>query len=189
VRTRLAALAAVLLGACGGDGAPVETGPSFIAFAPDFAGFHDWPSSVAGRFDAGPNEPPPDAGVDPDGGVHDPSVAKTDFIKLPAGAVVGDDFPLGTIIVKEVNEGELTTRKIFAMVKRGGGYNKDGARNWEWFELENVDARSVRIRWRGVGPPAGEMYGGDKGGCNPCHAGSAANDYVVSASLDLSRFR
>ena len=184
----IAALAATLA-ACG-SGEPVETGPTFLAFAPDFANFHDWPSSRAGAPDAGPGEPvPPDAGVFADGGVHDPELPKTVFIKLPAGAVVEGEFPVGTLIVKEIDGGELTTRKIFAMVKRGGGYNKSGAKNWEWFELENIDASSVRIRWRGVGPPAGEMYGGDKnGGCNTCHADAILNDYVFSATLDLSRF-
>jgi hypothetical protein len=179
----------VTLAACGSGGDPAETGPTFIAFAPDFAGFHEWPSSVAGRPDAGPGEPlPPDAGPPADGGVHDESVPKTVYIKLPEGQVVGTEFPVGTLIVKEVDGGELTTRKIFAMVKRGGGYNKAGAKNWEWFELENVDAQSVRIRWRGIGPPAGELYGGDKGGCSPCHSEAIGNDYVMSATLDLSHF-
>ncbi len=185
----LAVGATLATAACGGAGDPGESGPNFIAFAPDFAGFHDWPSSVAGAPDAGPGQPEPaDAGVFSDGGVHDPAVAKTVFIKLPVGAVVDSEFPLGTIIVKEIDGGELTTRKIFAMVKRGGGYNRSGATNWEWFELENIDAASARIRWRGVGPPAGEMYGGDKGGCNPCHSQAIANDFVMSATLDLSRF-
>src|SRR6266545_8369747 len=120
----IAALAACVAG-CGGGGDPAESGPTFLAFAPDFAHFHDWPSSRAGAPDAGPDEPvPPDAGVFADGGVHDPEVPKTVFIKLPAGAVVEGEFPVGTLIVKEVDGGELTTRKIFAMVKRGGGYNK-----------------------------------------------------------------
>jgi hypothetical protein len=184
----LAGLAVATLAACG-SGEEVESGPSFIAFAPSFAGFHDWPASQAGRPDAGPDEPPlPDAGPPADGGVHDETVPKTVYIKLPEGEPVTTEFPVGTMIVKEVDGGELTTRKIFAMVKRGGGYNKDGAKNWEWFELENLDAQTARIRWRGVGPPAGELYGGDKGGCNPCHGQAIANDYVMSATLDLSRF-
>jgi hypothetical protein len=198
----LCVLAIATLVACGGDDDDAGGGKdTFLAFAPDFAGFHEWDHAAAGAPDGGLTDDggfadPPDAEVPPDGGqvVHDPAIPKTLFYKLPSFAGVEDagvhEFPVGTIIVKETNAGELAERKIFAMVKRGGGYNVSGARNWEWFELENLDAGKVRIRWRGVGPPAGEMYGGDKnGGCNTCHGGAAAaNDHVISANLDLSQF-
>ena len=196
----LSALALVVLAACSG-GDDDGGGPgTFLAFAPDFAGFHDWPHDPAGAPDGGLTDDggfatAPDAEVPPDGGqvAHDPSIPKTLFYKVPSFAGVQDagvrEFPVGTIIVKETDGGELAARKVFAMVKRGGGYNVSGARNWEWFELDNLEGGTVRIRWRGVGPPAGEGYGGDKnGGCNTCHAGAVANDYVISANLDLSRF-
>jgi hypothetical protein len=110
---------------------------------------------------------------------------RTEYLnKKPAPG--SSEFPIGTIIVKEIGGGDVTTRGVFAMVKRGGGYNPEGASNWEWFELANGADGSETIRWRGVGPPLGEMYGGDPlGGCNGCHAGSRANDFVQSQRLRL----
>ena len=97
----------------------------------------------------------------------------------PAGAA---EFPVGTLIVK-VTE---TDGKIFARAKRGGNFNRSGALNWEWFELEEGTA-GLSVRWHGWGPPAGEMYGGDAGGaCNGCHSAAAANDYVLSPGLVLT---
>ena len=94
----------------------------------------------------------------------------------------------GTIIVKEPSDGDLTTRQIFAMVKRGGDFNPTGAVNWEWFELQNVDSATVQIVWRGFGPPAGETYGGNPAFCNGCHVIAADNDDVWSSALQLSNF-
>ncbi len=42
------------------------------------------------------------------------------------------------------------------MVKRGGGFNAEGAVGWEWFELTERDDESVAIKWRGVSAPSGE---------------------------------
>jgi hypothetical protein len=76
----------------------------------------------------------------------------------------------------------------FAMVKRGGDFNSEGARGWEWFELEDVEDGGVLIVWRGVGPPADEGYGGDPlTGCNECHT-PGNNDCVLAPALDLRNF-
>ena len=91
---------------------------------------------------------------------------------MPSGS---PEFPVGTAIV-EVRASGI----IFAAVKRGADFNATGAKNWEWFEL--LETPDVVIKWRGVGPPAGEMYGGDpNGGCNACHTRcGGTNDYVCS---------
>ncbi len=74
-------------------------------------------------------------------------------------------------------------------MKRGGGYNS-GAPGWEWFDLALLDDASdgVRIVWRGVGPPAGETYGGDPAaGCNSCHV-ACDNDAICAKPLALGNF-
>jgi hypothetical protein len=119
--------------------------------------------------------------------VHTASVPRFAFLN-GAPAHGATEFPVGTIIVKEVNVGELTTRKIFAMQKRGGGFDPGGAVDWEWFELQNLDADNVRIVWRGNGPPNGETYGGNPATCNDCHAGAKTNDFVWTMGFELSSF-
>ncbi len=109
-------------------------------------------------------------------------------------------FPVGTILMKTVKaEPDSATDKaaepgkpakkgddIFAMVKRGGGYNQHGSVGWEWFELRRRDDGSVGILWRGINPPSGEGYGRDAaGGCNDCHRKATPNDYVHASALTL----
>lgn len=143
----------------------------FVAFGRDFENFRTWEKFVLPE--------------DPDGTVVHLAGKRTEYLnkRPPAGAKA---FPIGTIIVKEM-DGDLETRQIFAMVKRGGGFNPSGAKEWEWFELTNkADGVGVNILWRGVGPPDGERYGGaPAGACNVCHGGSKSNDYVTSAPLHL----
>ena len=182
----------VLSGAVAGCSAspPAATGTTFVAFASDFNGFHSWPSAVA---TPSPNLPPVDAGgVGPDGGATDGGVhpvPETEYWKLPS-TPTGNEFPIGTIIVKETNEVDPTARQVFALVKRGGDFNPTGAVNWEWFELKNVADGSAAISWHGYGPPSGsaDIYGGNPAVCNTCHKKAAANDYVWSAALQLSNF-
>lgn len=108
-------------------------------------------------------------------------------------------FPVGTILMKTVKpspdapsakpaDGKAAKRgdDIFAMVKRGGGYNQAGSVGWEWFELRRRDDGTLGILWRGVNPPDGEGYGRDaQGGCNDCHRKATPNDYVHAAALTL----
>ncbi len=108
------------------------------------------------------------------------------------------EFPVGTILVKTVksnHDAQDATKKvapkgndIFAMVKRGGGYNQRGAPGWEWFELRRREDDSLGIVWRGVNPPNGEGYAGDPmGGCNGCHQMAIKNDYVHATALTLAQ--
>jgi hypothetical protein len=148
--------------------------PVFIAYASDFSGFHSW-TSMPG---VAPGAPQPG-----DGGVH--SGPLTTYINHlpPSGST---SFPIGTIIVKEPNDPPLTTRQIFAMVKRGGGFNSDGADNWEWFELRNIDMTNVEIIWGGAEPLTGESYASNPNLCNDCHTMNAKNDFVWTQGLQLS---
>ncbi len=76
------------------------------------------------------------------------------------------DFPVGTILLKTMLR-ENGKQDIFAMVKRGAGYNPKGALGWEWFELSRRADDSLAIVWRGLNPPDGHGYGGvPTGGCN-----------------------
>ena len=99
-------------------------------------------------------------------------------------------FPVGTIIVKETEEADITQRIVFAMVKRGDGYNSGGANGWEWFSLQNdADGCTVEILWRGPLAPIGETYANQAiGDCNGCHGLASANDYVWDDALQLSSF-
>jgi hypothetical protein len=95
-------------------------------------------------------------------------------------------FPVGTILVKSVSR-SAKEQDVLAMVKRGGGYNRDGAPGWEWFELRRRPDETLAIVWRGMSPPSGEGYGGDPmGGCNGCHQMATKNDFVLARALALS---
>ena len=139
----------------------------FIALERNFQGFQDW-----ARVDL--SDRPEQGNTHIAGETHEYVNAPP-----PRGA---RRFPVGTIFVKTV-EGKKKS-DIFAMVKRGNGFNASGASGWEWFGLRSRADGSVAIIWRGVNPPDGETYGGDPlGGCNGCHGAAAKNDNVHAYSL------
>lgn len=181
-------VAAALLAGCGGgraSGGGVDGGP-FIAFASDFSGFHDWPNQA----EATPAStlPPVDAGVSAaDGGVHPTPQREYWNMNPPPGSAT---FPIGTIIVKETEEADPTARRVFAMAKRGAGFNAAGAVDWEFYELTNRADGSVSVQWQGYGPTSAstDMYGGDPNVCNHCHRLAVSNDYVFGAALQLASF-
>ncbi len=169
---------AFVVACVGCSGASDDDGPdpdpeTFLAFASDFSGYKSWE-----HFDITAAEGTPAS-------THLAGV-RTIYINArpPAGAT---EFPVGTIIVKELSENPDAEKQIFCMVKRGGDYNANGATDWEWFELTGDDDSAMTILWRGVGPPAGEKYGGDpNGGCNGCHSGAKDNDFVQADGLALT---
>lgn len=150
-------------------------GQSFIAFERDFAGFRDWARVPV----------PKEARA---AGITHTAGRRNEWInvKPPKHASV---FPVGTILIKEIEEGMPENHKIFAMVKRGGGYNPEGAKGWEWFELFERSTGELGIQWRGINAPVGESYGsGDPfGGCNGCHETAQSNDYVKAEAASLQR--
>jgi hypothetical protein len=160
------ALAAVGTLGCGGTPADPVVDGEFVAFARDFEGFSSWDNWSIDN-------------TTPAGSTH-VSGKRTVYInhKPPADATT---FDVGTVIVKRT---ELDG-KIFGRAKRGGTFNPKGAIGWEWFELLEIPT-GLKIKWRGVGPPKGEMYGGDpNAGCNMCHRLVPDNDYVFSLGLML----
>lgn len=159
----------LMLAGCGGGGSTMCTESSYYALVSDFRGFESWPSETY---------------VNPtaEGLTHVAGV-RTVYLNHPAPAGT-TEFPLGTIIVKRTE----VDGKIFARVKRGGCFNSQGAKDWEWFELREPTAGTVSLVWRGSYPPAGEAYGGDpNGGCNMCH-NNPANDYVMAPGLTFAGF-
>jgi hypothetical protein len=155
-----------------GDGGAVDGGgPTFIAFDSDFAPFRTWMSF---------HKDAPDSGDVTN--VHTMGPL-TEYLSArpPHGST---EFPVGTIIVKVMEN--QTPQVIFAMAKRGGGYNDMGASGWEWFQID--EQPDVEILWRGLGPPGANTYGGDPSACNTCHVGAQANDCVASPELQLTHF-
>ncbi|HVY37894.1 MAG TPA: hypothetical protein VHM31_08160 [Polyangia bacterium] len=189
----LALAAAIALGGCGGGAQPASP-DQFVAFASDFAGFHDWSSAPATPAPGLPAVPGDgvtvaDAGAsaadagNTDGGVHHRPLTVYWNHAPPSGSAT---FPVGTIIVKETDEADPTQRQVFAMVKRGANFNASGAVGWEWFELENTTAGSVVIKWHGYGPMGTtDTYGGNPHVCNDCHGLARSNDYVWSSAVQL----
>lgn len=172
----LAACAALSTAGCLDDDLPVEQpgGASFIALQRDFQEFRGWE-----RFAVGETPVPPG---------HPSAGRRFAYLSArpPAGAT---SFPVGTIIVKAVEEGAPQEWVLHAMVKRGGGFNAGGASGWEWFDLEIDAAENALVIWRGYEPPDGQGYGGEAADntadCNSCHAAGQAftTDYVLSTVL------
>jgi len=99
-----------------------------------------------------------------------------------------ETWPQGSIILKRAEFGDDPTKwEVHAMAKRGGGYNLNGAVDWEWFDIElNASGDFYRIKSRGV--KGGESYGNiapDAPGadCNTCHLAAKDFDYVQSTVL------
>lgn len=144
----------------------------FIAMERDFQGFRSWGSVAL---------PPLPA----QGETH-PEGTRTLYVNAlpPPGT---RELPVGTQIVKEAPLEAGGPVRVFAMVKRGGGFNASGAIGWEWLELKERTDGSFGIAWRGVGAPDGESYGGDPlGTCNSCHALGDRVDFIKSEPLRLA---
>ncbi len=152
-----------------------------MAFQSDFASFLSWESVFVAD--------------EPLGEGHLEGPRTVYYNQLPS--VEDEEFPIGTILVKVARNGDNPTEwEIPAAVKRGGGYNPQGAAGWEWLELVLDEDQVPAILWRGEGPPSGSGYEcqlGDgasaedaiTGDCNACHNGSWRNDYVQSGPLQF----
>jgi hypothetical protein len=152
--------------ACGGTSDGTLPGGT-VPYARDFEGFESWQSETIET-------------TTESGSTH-VSGSRTIYINhMPDPAAT--TFDDGTLIVKRTT----ADGKLFARAKRGGDFNLRGAVGWEWLELEERPTGLV-IRWRGLGPPKGEMYGGDpNGGCNLCHKLAVTNDYVLTPGFRLA---
>lgn len=160
--------------ACPGQDAGADSASTFVAMQSDFADFATWDrTSVPGS----------------ETGTGHGATSKSVYLNfLPEDGAT--EFAVGTMLVKvtPVDDG----RAIHAMVKRGGGYNAEGAVDWEFFELVMADdGVTPVIDWRGIEPPFGSGYlcvidEGDTAvvaDCNGCHMAGSGNDFVHSIPL------
>ena len=170
----MAAACAAALACGGGDPAPADSSGCFLAFDSQFDGFRGWTSVTF------------DGGADGDAGIH-VAGPRTEYInhEPPDGSTA---FPVGTLVVKEVGAADPNpaNHHLFTMAKRGCDFDAAGAKGWEFIELKEATGGAT-ILWRGVGPPAGETYGGDPNGCNSCHAACTNNDSICSSHLRLPK--
>ncbi len=152
------------------------SGATFIALERDFQSFQSWSRTQVG-----------DAEI-VGGHAAGPRFA---YVSTPPA---GGKFPIGAMIAKTVEVGDPTTWSIHAKAKRGGGFNPQGAINWEWFELRIVGTNEVTILWRGAQPPKDHGYESlpglgattaMDGDCNTCHAAAAGTDYLLSPVLQM----
>lgn len=166
----------------GVSAAPTDAGPaSFVAFARDFEGFRRWERhAVSGA-------------MIPVGAAPGPTYVYASQ-RAPEGA---RRWPVGTILVKTIENGPPSEWTVHAMVKRGVPYNRDGTIGWEFLELRFPEGEEDApvVVWRGPGPPSGHGYaavGRDAGAepivlvCNDCHAAAWQDDGVLTPALSLA---
>lgn len=104
--------------------------------------------------------------------------ARRVYANEKALGATGDEFPVGSILVKEVFSFEGGSKTfaqeggLLAMVKRGADFNPDHG-DWEWFMLAS-DASSIMAR------------GADlmNGGCNACHQQAALDEPSLTGGMD-----
>jgi hypothetical protein len=155
-------------------------GAVFIALDSDFAKFRTWERLSVG--DA------PLAG-------HPPGPR---YVYLSQRAPKGaSQYPVGTLVVKTIeSDPDPSHWEVFAMTKRGGGFNARGAVNWEFFRLRMLADGTPLILTRGLfayDPDIDGGISGYNGGlmadvtdlCNGCHGtpASAASDHLLSPGL------
>lgn len=161
--------------AAGGE----DAGTRHVAFARDFEGFRGWERIAV------------EGAMLPIGAAPGPTA-----IYVSARPAQGTRrWPVGTILVKSIENGEPSEWVIHAMVKRGVPFNRDGAIGWEFFELAFAPgAEAPHVVWRGTGPPSGHGYaaqGRDAGPdpvplvCNDCHAAAWQSDGALTPALAL----
>ncbi|MBN8614967.1 MAG: hypothetical protein J0L92_30490 [Deltaproteobacteria bacterium] len=160
--------------------ASAARGETFLAFARDFEDFRSW------------ERIPIEGAMIPVGATPGPTAVYVNR-RAPEGA---RRWPVGTMFVKTIENGEPSDWVIHAMVKRGVPYNRDGTIGWEFLELRVGRASgAMQIVWRGMGPPSGHGYaarGRDAGVgavplvCNDCHAAAWQSDGALTPALALS---
>jgi cytochrome c553 len=155
----LSALVSVLGVAC-----MPKNGAEFIAKDDDFANFSKWTfvDKVTGTSDN-----IKDAHL-----ALNPNASRTIYVKANADRTDNGKFPVGTILVKQYTDKSNKPLGATAMVKRGGGFNKEFG-GWEWFVLD-VSTGKIALDDKG-NPTRGAIAM-----CNQCHAKTAENDYVFT---------
>lgn len=137
----------------------------FVATDASFSGFQSW--ALAAQHNG------PDPALGPAHAGNDSTVTRYVYYKDDQNPVNGK-YPVGTIIVKESYNPDMSVHEFTAMVKRGNNFNPSGG-DWEWFML----AGDGEIAVDNDGNP---MRGADLMGgmCIGCHAQAADTDYSFS---------
>lgn len=167
-------LLAILLVGCDSTTMPsAPTDRHFIALGHDFEGFLDWPSIA----------------LDSDGQFAGHAAGSTQIHLRGIVPGVGIPFEKGTILVKATPGPTYPEWEVHAMVKRGEGFNPQGALGWEWFNLVLDEQGVPAISWRGVGTEFDPgTYAFQRDGstqmaesyCSVCHQALIDDDYVFS---------
>ncbi len=167
-----------LASACAPDVHQADDAGEFVAFPSDFASYESWTS-----YDLGGG----DGGMIGDACAHTANVPRVAFMnESPAHGSTA--FPVGTMIVKQIRvTSDPSTWQVFAMAKRGGGFNAgSGCEGWEWYGLFAPDA-GTGFEWSGTEPNAGSPYA-SCGACTSCHSSAQNNDCVFAPELSLSQW-
>lgn len=146
------------------DDDPQDEPQEYVATDDSFSNFQSWELAA--------QEQGPDPALGPAHHGNDSTVTRYIYFK-DSQTASGGKYPLGTIIVKESMNTDMSVHETTAMVKRGNNFNPDH-NDWEWFML----APDGKIATDDDGNP---MRGADLMGgmCNNCHS-AAATDYVFS---------
>jgi hypothetical protein len=182
VAIAFAALAIVAMGAtaCAPDD-PVEDAGTWAPVPSDCENYESWTSFDLGGDDAGAGGA--------DACAHLLDVPRTAYINKtpPHGST---EFPVGTMIIKEIKTTpDPSTWQVFAMAKRGGGFDPgSGCVGWEWYGLDAPDGGGgCHFQWSGTQPTANEAYA-SCGPCASCHSSAQSNDCVIAPELSLSQW-
>lgn len=100
----------------------------FIATVDDFKDYKSWT-----KIDEVTGDNPANNGA------HTTSGIRKTYKKQPSASpyVEAGEYPIGTILVKEITNTSGAITAMYAMVKRGGNFNQDGG-GWEWFVPNNT---------------------------------------------------
>jgi hypothetical protein len=168
-----------LAAACAPESSNTTDAGQFVAVPSDFCSYPSWTS-----YDLGGD----DGGTAGDACAHVANVPRVAFMNQ-APAHGSTEFPVGTIIVKQIKSGADPSQwSVFGMVKRGGGFNPgSGCEGWEWYGLTSPDGGCPGVQWSGTEPGAGEVYA-SCGPCAGCHSAAQNNDCVLAPELSLSQW-
>jgi len=154
----------VFLSACSDDDDD-DTKKEFIASSSDFTNFSSWTKLATKQG--------PDARLGAAHAGNDSTATRTVYIKENNDRNSDDEFPIGTIIVKDVRDKDNASLGVTAMVKRGNDFNPDH-NDWEWFLL-TTDGKIAQDN--GADLRGAQLLGG---ACGSCHSQNKSKDFVFT---------